>query len=69
MEKRCTTCHYFQIPYPKRYCAHPDNHVELSEVHKYCHRYSNYVEKTLSPIAPKITMEETMRKINFECLY
>lgn len=69
MEKRCTTCHYFQFAYPKRYCAHPWRHVELTSVLKPCEYYSNYIEKSLKPIPKKIPLEKTLEKIELESIY
>lgn len=69
MEKRCTTCHYFQFAYPKRYCAHPWHHKEIFDTYRCCEDYKNYVEKELMPIPKKIPIEQTLQKIEIESIY
>lgn len=64
LDRRCTTCHYFQIPYPLRYCGHPQNHRELrtNELHRACKLYISMFEKTV--ITEKIDIYKTLERIN-----
>ena len=63
MEERCTTCYYFQIPLPERYCGHPAHNVPLGKnVHRRCRDYISMYDKGHIDRAPKLSYEQTMRK-------
>jgi hypothetical protein len=63
MDARCTTCYYFQIIIPERYCGHPEHHIQLDEVHKHCTNYINLTSKEYPDRPIKKTYDETYAKI------
>lgn len=60
MEKRCTTCHYFQIPLPQRWCGHPKNHKPIMMPFRPCEYYVHMTDKSAVTRYPKKSYADTM---------
>lgn len=67
--ERCTTCYYFQIPYPSRYCAHPEHHRQIFELHKPCKDFIHMFDKGHPNRLIKKTFDETRALIDADAYY
>lgn len=66
--ERCTTCHYFQIPMPQRYCGHPDHHRPVRSYHV-CADYIHMCNKAFQDRPLKKTYAETQAVIDANAYY
>lgn len=67
IEERCTTCYYFLIPFPERYCGHPDHHKPIRYPHKKCKDFIHMLDKGHVDRLEKKTYDDTRALI--DCIY
>ena len=68
-DEKCTTCHYFLILMPERYCGHPNHHKPIRHPNRKCADYINMLEKGVINRLPKKSFEETRAVMDADNYY